>query len=134
MKDLKNVKSVLQLEKIIVEDLSFKRFSSEITEIKRNSEISFSKQLNQMEKNLYKVTVSVYINSGDLCNINVTMSGFFRLEEESALGKRLLSNNAVAILFPYIRSQLTLLTSQPGFDSVVLPVMNINALFTDENK
>lgn len=66
MKDLKNGKSVLQLEKIIVEDLSFKRFSSEI---------------------------------------------------ESALGKRLLSNNVVAILFPYIRSQLTLLTSQPGFDS-----------------
>ena len=60
------------------------------------------------------------------------MSGFFRLEEDSALGKSLLMTNTVAILFPYIRSQLTLLTSQPGFESVILPVMNINALFADE--
>lgn len=134
MSGLKNGNSILQLEKIIVEDLSFKRFSSEITKIPNNSEISFSKQLNQIDENLYKVTVSVCINSNDLSSINITMSGFFKLQEESALGKRLLTTNAIAILFPYIRSQLTLLTSQPGFDPVVLPIMNINALFTDENK
>lgn len=40
--------------------------------------------------------------------------------------------NTVATLFPYIISQLTLLISQPGFESVILPVMNINALFADE--
>lgn len=134
MSGLKNGNSVLQLEKIIVEDLSFKRFSSEITKIQDNSEVSFSKQLNQINENSYKVTVSVCINSDDLCSINITMSGFFKLQEESALGKRLLTTNAVAILFPYIRSQLTLLTSQPGFDPVVLPIMNINALFADENE
>ena len=85
-----------------------------------------------MEKSLYKVTVSVGINSNSVCNMNITMSGFFRLEEDSTLGKRLLQTNAVAILFPYVRSQLTLLTSQPGFDPVILPVMNINALFANE--
>lgn len=134
MSSLKNGNSVLQLERIIVEDLSFKRFSSEITKIQNNSEVSFSKQLHQIDESLYKVTVSVCINSDDLCSINITMSGFFKLQEESALGKRLLTTNAIAILFPYIRSQLTLLTSQPGFNPVVLPIMNINALFTDENK
>lgn len=132
MKDIKNKKSSLQLEKIIVEDLSFKRLSTEGTKIENDSEISFSKQLNQIEENLYKVTVGVHINSDNICNINITMAGFFRLEEDSALGKSLLLTNTVAILFPYIRSQLTLLTSQPGFDSVILPVMNINALFADE--
>ena len=128
----KNEKSILRLEKGVVEDISFKRFNTEATKIEKDAEVSFSKQLNQMEKSLYKVTVSVGINSNSVCNMNITMSGFFRLEEDSTLGKRLLQTNAVAILFPYVRSQLTLLTSQPGFDPVILPVMNINALFANE--
>ena len=128
----KNEKSILRLEKVVVEDISFKRFNTEPTKIEKDAEVSFSKQLNQMEKSLYKVTVSVGINSNSVCNMNITMSGFFRLEEDSTLGKRLLQTNAVAILFPYVRSQLTLLTSQPGFDPVILPVMNINALFANE--
>ena len=128
----KNEKSILRLEKVVVEDISFKRFKPEATKIEKDAEVSFSKQLNQMEKSLYKVTVSVGINSNSVCNMNITMSGFFRLEEDSTLGKRLLQTNAVAILFPYVRSQLTLLTSQPGFDPVILPVMNINALFANE--
>ena len=128
----KNEKSILRLEKVVVEDISFKRLNTEATKIEKDAEVSFSKQLNQMEKSLYKVTVSVGINSNSVCNMNITMSGFFRLEEDSTLGKRLLQTNAVAILFPYVRSQLTLLTSQPGFDPVILPVMNINALFANE--
>ena len=120
----KNEKSILRLEKVVV--------NTEATKIEKDAEVSFSKQLNQMEKSLYKVTVSVGINSNSVCNMNITMSGFFRLEEDSTLGKRLLQTNAVAILFPYVRSQLTLLTSQPGFDPVILPVMNINALFANE--
>lgn len=132
MKGIENKKSSLQLEKIIVEDLSFKRINNEKSKIDNNSEISFSKQLNQIDESLYKVTVGVHINSNDVCNIKVTMAGFFRVEMDSAIGKSLLLTNTVAILFPYIRSQLTLLTSQPGFDSVILPVMNINALFAGE--
>lgn len=132
MNGIKNGRSSIQLEKIIVEDLAFKRFSTEKTKIENDSEISFSRQLNQIEKTLYKVTVNVHINSDNICSINITMSGFFRLEEDSALGKSVLMTNTVAILFPYIRSQLTLLTSQPGFESVILPVMNINALFAGE--
>ena len=132
MKGIENKKSSLQLEKIIVEDLSFKRINNEKSKIDNNSEISFSKQLNQIDESFYKVTVGVHINSNDVCNIKVTMAGFFRVEVDSAIGKSLLLTNTVAILFPYIRSQLTLLTSQPGFDSVILPVMNINALFAGE--
>ena len=83
----KNEKSILRLEKVVVEDISFKRFNTEATKIEKDAEVSFSKQLNQMEKSLYKVTVSVGINSNSVCNMNITMSGFFRLEEDSTLGK-----------------------------------------------
>lgn len=34
----------------------------------------------------------------------------------------------MAIMFPYIRSQISLLTTQPGLHPGQLPPMNINAL------
>ena len=36
--------------------------------------------------------------------------------------------DAVAILMPYLRSELTLLTAQPEMESVVLPPFNINKM------
>ena len=65
-------------------------------------------------------------------DIKALISGIFSISEDSVLGKKVLVNNTVAILFPYLRSQLTLLTSQPGFEPVILPVMNINALLGAE--
>ena len=42
--------------------------------------------------------------------------------------------NAVAIIFPYIRSQITLLTAQPGIDPVVLQPFNIAQMVEDAMK
>lgn len=38
------------------------------------------------------------------------------------------TKNTVAILFPYLRSQVTLMTAQPNIEPVVIPAININAL------
>ena len=43
----------------------------------------------------------------------------------------IIHQNAVAILFPYVRSQITLLTSQPEVDSIVLPPVNIAKMVED---
>ena len=40
----------------------------------------------------------------------------------------LLEKNAVAILFPYVRAELSLITAQPGMEPIVLPVVNIAAM------
>ena len=45
----------------------------------------------------------------------------------------LLRQNAVAILFAYVRSELTLITSQPDTDPIVLPVVNIAAMMKDKD-
>ena len=42
---------------------------------------------------------------------------------------RLIKENGVAILFPYLRSEITLLTTQPGFQPIVLPAVNIAKMF-----
>jgi len=41
--------------------------------------------------------------------------------------------NAVAILMPYLRSELTILTAQPETDSIVLPVLNVVEMMQNDH-
>ena len=47
------------------------------------------------------------------------------------LKNELISKNSVAILMPYLRSEISLLTAQPETETVVLPVFNINRMMDD---
>lgn len=64
----------------------------------------------------------------------VQISGFCSIDENLENKDAILNNNAVAILFAYVRSQLTLLTSQPGTSPIVLPVMNIAKMIEESEK
>ena len=52
-------------------------------------------------------------------------------ELENQMVDALIEKNTVAILMPYLRSELTLLTAQPDTDSVVLPPFNINKMLEE---
>ena len=56
------------------------------------------------------------------------MTGYFSIAEDNPQKDVLLQKNAIAIIFPYARSQMTLLTSQPETIPAVVPVVNINQL------
>ena len=61
-------------------------------------------------------------------------SGYFKTVVSSEDGQMIMYQNAVAIIFPYIRSQITLLTAQPGIDPVVLQPFNIAQMVEDAMK
>ena len=44
----------------------------------------------------------------------------------------LVRKNTIAIMIPYMRSQLSLLTTQPGVDCVMLPIINVNQWMTGQ--
>ena len=46
----------------------------------------------------------------------------------------ILERNALAILFPYIRSYISTITTQPGMAPILLPAMNIVAMLNDQKK
>ena len=50
---------------------------------------------------------------------------------ETDLKNELISKNSVAILMPYLRSEISLLTAQPETETVVLPVFNINRMMDE---
>ena len=129
MKMINEVKSILTMERVTVDKLSFERFDDKVKNIDENGQITFDRSINKVEESTFRVHLGVLIAAEKKYEIIVQISGLFRINNDSALGKKILENNTVAILFPYLRSQLTLLTSQPDFEPIVLPVMNINALF-----
>ena len=68
--------------------------------------------------------------------LQVSLTGFFRIDQaegpQSQMVESLINKNAVAILMPYLRSEVTLLTAQPETDSVVLPAFNINKMLDED--
>ena len=65
------------------------------------------------------------------------MTGYCQVDPETQGLDVLLNENVPAILLPYIRAQLTLLTSQPETMPAILPVINVHDLIQqakDEQK
>ena len=127
---IKKSESALIAKKIFVEKMSFQR-----TEISngnlRLSQSSISKSIQKMEDNQYKCSLGLRISDeNDTATLELIISGLFELrksltEEQEQI---IITKNTMAILFPYLRAQATLMTSQPDMEPVVLPVININAL------
>ena len=122
-------KSVLQLDKLVFDEINFKRlgFSSD-----KKLELKIKSNISQREKDdIYKVTLSIEGNKPEEYIFEISLTGYFIIvgEVQDELKKVLIRNNAIAILMPYLRSEVSLLTAQPGVDPVVLPPFNINVLF-----
>ncbi|EET58169.1 hypothetical protein BRYFOR_09873 [Marvinbryantia formatexigens DSM 14469] len=123
-----NYNSILNLQKLVFDRIEFDRKG-----FKNTQELKFELQvqIGLNEDDTYKVTLVLKGTKQDEYNIDISLSGFFRVEGqvEDKTVQDLIKKNAVAILMPYLRSELTLLTAQPDTDSVVLPPFNINKMF-----
>ena len=122
--------SVLKLQKMVFDKIEFERKG-----FKNDEEFKYEIQIQigSSKNNVYRVTLILNGTKQDEYSIVISLSGFFEVEVQeevdNILIKDLINRNAVAILMPYLRSELTLLTAQPDTDSVVLPVFNINKMF-----
>ena len=124
-----NFNSVLILQNMVFDQIEFNRKG-----FKNTQELKFELQvlIGTGENDVYKVTLVLKGTKQDEYDIFISLSGFFKVEGKEQIKDQtfhdLLNKNAVAILMPYLRSELTLLTAQPGTDSVVLPPFNINKI------
>lgn len=123
-----NYNSILNLQKLVFDRIEFDRKG-----FKNTQELKFELQvqIGLDENDIYKVTLVLNGTKQDEYNVVISLSGFFKFEGqvEDKLGQNLINKNAVAIMMPYLRSELTLLTAQLDTDSVVLPPFNINKMF-----
>lgn len=126
---MSNFNSVLTLQKMVFDRIEFNRKG-----FKNNEELKLELQvqIGLDEDNTYKVTLVLNGTKQGEYDIVISVSGFFDIEGQEHLQTKmvhdLINKNAVAILMPYLRSELTLLTAQPDTESVVLPPFNINKM------
>lgn len=73
--------------------------------------------------------------------INIQLESYFEVEydeddkEDIEEVKNLLSVNAIAILYPYVRSLVSDLTSKAnGFETYIMPIANISQYMKDNDK
>ena len=86
-----------------------------------------------LNANSDKVSVTAEIMSEPASlTLKLIAEAVFSLNSDSdILESPLIKQNTVAIMFPFIRSEITLLTSQPGMSPIVIPPLNINRLLRD---
>lgn len=131
---MKNINSSLILNKMVFDRIEFTRKG-----FQNDNEISFELevQIGVNQNDLYKVTLTLKGAKKEEYDFLISLSGFFTFETSDSLSEdqkqSLINTNAVAILMPYLRSEVSLLTAQPNMECVVLPVFNINKML-DENE
>ena len=121
------------MEHIVFDELSFKRKGFKKQE-EQDVQIQFGVAIDKIGDGKYRVSLKITADQPDEYTVEARISGFFSISESYELKDELLQKNAVAILFPYIRSELTLLTSQPEVTPIVLPTLNISAMIDNAQK
>ena len=133
MNEKKAIESKLQLLKLCFDKLEFVRLG-EKNESKLEQKLSA--QISGIGDDKYKVTLELKANKEKEYEIVIVIRGVFRFMSDSGFDdnakKEIIKKNTVAIMMPYVRSQLTLMTAQPNVDTVVMPPLNIVAMF-DQN-
>ena len=127
-------KSVLQLERLSFEEISYSR-KTDTAIANIEYEVNFTRQISSSEdEKHFKVSLTANICSkdNDAIKLKITLVGYFMCEcDDADLKTRLVSYNTMSILFPYIRSQISLVTTQPDLLPVTLPPVNIVSLFSE---
>lgn len=107
---------VLKLDHLVFDRISFKRmgFASE-------NEIDYKFGFGFEQRGEHNIVVHLDVigrKEGEY-KFHVSASGYFTLSSTN-YKDLLMRQNAVAIIFPYIRSQISLLTAQPEVTPIVL--------------
>lgn len=130
------MQSALKLNRLVFDKIEFKRlgFQNE-KELVLGIESNISQR---QDAEVYRITLILKGDKPDEYSFEVSLTGFFTIEDSEdiseELKKDLVSKNAIAILMPYLRSEVSLLTAQPEMECVVLPPLNINKMLEESKR
>ena len=100
------------------------------TELNIEYDINFviDKTNNDKVKIDFKVKI---VSKDELLSLNLDTIGEFQIDSkniEPSVKEFVLKRNTIAIMFPFIRSQISLLTTQPGLQPIMLQPIDVNKL------
>lgn len=120
--------SPLILKEIIISEGTFKRSEEDIQDIELK--VMVNHDIEQTCENEYKITLGLTVSdTNEQLSVFVKSIGIFETEQEN---RTLIERNTIAIMFPYLRSYVSTLTTQPGMAPIVLPPMNVVAMLNQK--
>ncbi len=119
--------SPLSLQQLLISECSFERSEDALSGIRVDTDIT--RKIEDLGADTYKLTLELHMNGeSNKLKLAVKCIAYFQTTQDNKL---LIERNALAIMFPYVRSYVSNITSQPGMMPIVLPPINIAAMFQD---
>lgn len=126
----KEIESVLVMKDLHVEEASFSQ-SRPVTSKKVELAVRHStSQLDDENRVEIKFGLRVTNETQDF-EAKVNFLAIFEVDGDEQFKKAMFTENAVAIIFPFVRSYIVQLTAAPGMEPIVLPPLNIVSLLQD---
>ncbi len=120
----KDYSSELRLKKMYIEKAGFERKER----VDNRLNIKINHNVNKLDNELYEIKIILDITNKDASiKINVVMVGVFESNDE-----KLIQSNAISIMFPYLRSYISTLTTQPDLVPIVLQPVNVLSLLNKQ--
>ncbi|MBQ6773822.1 MAG: protein-export chaperone SecB [Synergistaceae bacterium] len=126
-------KSPLILKRLLISDCRFRRSEDSLKDVKVKllfkHEIEILPENDDTGTNERKVSLEVSMSDkAKKLELSVKCVAYFEtLNEDNSF----IQKNGLAIMFPYVRSYISNITVQPGMSPIVLPPLNIAAMFQD---
>jgi preprotein translocase subunit SecB len=94
-------------------------------------------EISEPKGKYFDATLSVKIDNDEGQNdlpfkMEISIIGFFKVEDDIDCKDALIKKNSIAILFPYLRSLTTAVTAGANIEPLILPVMDLSGLSEEE--
>ncbi len=120
--------SPLILEKIEITESTFRKKDFSLDELELGVRVEHS--VENIGEDEYEIVLNTTVSDeNENVYVNVRGKAIFRTQQKNM---DMLEKNTIAIIFPYIRSYISIITTQPGMPPIVLPAMNIIAMINDQ--
>ena len=122
--------SPLVLKNIIITEGHFKRNEDSLENLELKVGVSYD--VERLSEREYKITLELNVaDPEEKLSVFVKGMAIFETKQENQM---LIERNTLAIMFPYFRSYVSTLTTQPGMTPIVLPAMNIMTMLAQKEK
>ena len=122
--------SPLVLKNIIITEGHFKRNEDSLENLELK--VGVSHDVERLSEREYKITLELNVaDPEEKLSVFVKGMAIFETKQENQM---LIERNTLAIMFPYFRSYVSTLTTQPGMTPIILPAMNIMTMLAQKEK
>ena len=122
--------SPLVLKNIIITEGHFKRNEDSLENLELK--VGVSHDVERLSEREYKITLELNVaDPEEKLSVFVKGMAIFETKQENQM---LIERNTLAIMFPYFRSYVSTLTTQPGMTPIVLPAMKIMTMLAQKEK